>query len=121
MGGFLHKLNKPKTLVVVLALTLVVDSFLLYRYRLIEPRRAPRRSTGLDRTDNRPLGEHGAREHNTAFAPNRKNAAFPGSLSSQAQCMDGGFVAFGFENQDKCTSFVAARGKDVPGSKKPVK
>ena len=73
MGGFLHKLNKPKTLVVVLALTLVVDSFLLYRYRLIEPRRAPRRSTGLDRIDNRPLGEHGAPEHNTAFAPDRKN------------------------------------------------
>ncbi len=33
MGGFFEKLNKPKSLLVVLALTLVVDSLLLYRYQ----------------------------------------------------------------------------------------
>jgi hypothetical protein len=41
MGGFLDQLNKPKSLVVVLVLTLVVDSFLLYRYRLMEPPPSP--------------------------------------------------------------------------------
>ena len=33
MGGFFEKLNKPKSLLVVLVLTLIVDSLLLYRYQ----------------------------------------------------------------------------------------
>lgn len=34
--------------------------------------------------------------------------------SAQAQCRDGGFVAFGFENQDDCISFLATQGKKEP-------
>ena len=33
MGGFFEKLNKPKSLLVVLVLTLIVDSLFLYRYQ----------------------------------------------------------------------------------------
>jgi hypothetical protein len=33
MGGFFEKLNKPKSLLVVLVLTLIVGSLFLYRYQ----------------------------------------------------------------------------------------
>jgi hypothetical protein len=34
----------------------------------------------------------------------------PPALSSQAKCRDGGFAAFGFENQDECTKFFVGLG-----------
>ena len=45
----------------------------------------------------------------------------PPTLSSRAQCRDGGFAAFGLENQDECTNFVAARDKKEPSDKHRVK
>jgi len=37
MGGFLEKLNTPKSVAVVLGFLLVVNGFLFYRYQLAEP------------------------------------------------------------------------------------
>ena len=35
MGGSLEKLNRPRSLLIVLVLTLIADSLLLYRYQFI--------------------------------------------------------------------------------------
>jgi hypothetical protein len=62
--------------------------------------------------------EHGS---TTPQLPPTETTQPPPALSSQAQCRDGGFVAFGFENQDECTSFVAARSNKEPSNKNRVK
>jgi hypothetical protein len=39
----------------------------------------------------------------------------PLAPTSQAQCTDRAFAAFGFENEDECLSFVTSQGKDKRG------
>jgi hypothetical protein len=38
----------------------------------------------------------------------------PPTLKGQAQCTDGGFAVFGFENEDECLRFAAPRGESEP-------